>query len=304
MSTVAEDRTKLIMDIINTDISMLEVKKRISELETKYGDLAFISFDFQKESAPWTMEYFNDLKQTAMAGGGSKEFIIHLAEVKQSLSISKNEILPKVYLTVGVVIFLVVLIFTGAIFEKKYDKAANKDRLDLITIIAEQNLPISDVEKELDKLVKEHGHRAFGKNKLNKQKNTYTDEYVEQLNNMIIKYNGKITKDSILFYTKVINEYYLIKQAQNARIELFNKISSSNLSTQEINKLIKNNERAFGNKAFVDMKFDKKKSSWTLDDLDLLTKQIKNLNGNYSKEYLMYYIQVREYVQKIEIEEK
>lgn len=77
-----DERVELIENILANRLTKRQVENAVKELENKYGEEAFTRFTFQKEEKPWDQEYYNKLKSLSMSGAGSKEFILHLTEVR------------------------------------------------------------------------------------------------------------------------------------------------------------------------------------------------------------------------------
>ncbi len=92
---VIDERIDLIEKIRNNEISKKQVEKEVKRLEDTYGKEAFTSFNFEKEQKPWKEDYFKKLKTLSMAGAGSKEFILHLVEVRDEIRKSaKRKFIP------------------------------------------------------------------------------------------------------------------------------------------------------------------------------------------------------------------
>ena len=72
----------LIFDIIKGKYSLEDVNKIINDYEQLEPDF-FVECEIKKKEKPWDTEYLETLKEQAIAGISSKQFIIHLAEVSE-----------------------------------------------------------------------------------------------------------------------------------------------------------------------------------------------------------------------------
>ena len=85
MSKQSDALYELKRKIIETNCSVAEIQKDISRLEREFGADIFLPLDFNKKSKPWNSAYFKELSDLSIAGASSKEFILHMAEVKEYL---------------------------------------------------------------------------------------------------------------------------------------------------------------------------------------------------------------------------
>lgn len=81
-----EERIRLIEKILTNKISKIGVEKEIQRLEAEYGQHAFSVISFNKKERPWSREYYEKLEQLSLSGEDSKEYILHLVEVRDELS--------------------------------------------------------------------------------------------------------------------------------------------------------------------------------------------------------------------------
>lgn len=105
-----EERQTLIKKIFEGSISLGKVKKEVERLERQYGEDIFTPLSFIPQARPWTAEYLNRLENLSLAGAGSKEFILHSAEVKQELSEERSKKSKSSYLLLMVAALLIFLI--------------------------------------------------------------------------------------------------------------------------------------------------------------------------------------------------
>jgi len=80
-----EERIDLIEKILANRVTKATVVKEIQRLEEAYGKDAFSVIVFRSKPKPWNEEYYEDLKQLSLAGEDSKEYILHLVEVRDEL---------------------------------------------------------------------------------------------------------------------------------------------------------------------------------------------------------------------------
>lgn len=105
-----DERIDLIEKILSNKISKKEVEVFIKEMENKYGEKAFTRFKFQKKEKPWNQDYYDKLKNLSMSGAGSKEFILHLVEVRDSINkFDKKKIIPVAIVAIVAVIIAIIL---------------------------------------------------------------------------------------------------------------------------------------------------------------------------------------------------
>ena len=88
MSAV-DKRIELIEQILNDKININDVYKEIKKMEEVYGEEAFIKTKYVEKKKPWSNEYYQELRKLANSGASSKEFIIHLALVRDDLKKKK-----------------------------------------------------------------------------------------------------------------------------------------------------------------------------------------------------------------------
>ena len=81
-----EERIKLIDRILENKISKSGVEKEICRLEEEYGKEAFCVISFNKKERPWSKEYYEKLEKLSLSGESSKEYILHLVEVRDELA--------------------------------------------------------------------------------------------------------------------------------------------------------------------------------------------------------------------------
>lgn len=81
-----EERIRLIEKILTNKISKVGVEKEIQRLEAEYGQNAFSVIYFNKKERPWSREYYEKLEQLSLSGEDSKEYILHLVEVRDELA--------------------------------------------------------------------------------------------------------------------------------------------------------------------------------------------------------------------------
>lgn len=103
MSAV-DERIELIDQILNDKININDVHKKIKKLEALYGENAFIKTKYNEKQKPWSNDYYQELRQLANSGASSKEFIIHLALVRDDL---KKKKYIKIFSIFGALILVV-----------------------------------------------------------------------------------------------------------------------------------------------------------------------------------------------------
>ncbi|MCD8396906.1 MAG: hypothetical protein LUD12_06975 [Lachnospiraceae bacterium] len=113
--SATDESIKLIRKILNNSISEKDALKELDRLELMYGDEAFTAYDFQKKEKPWNEDYYEDLKNKCITGAGSKEFIIHLLEVREYLNQKKRN--GRIF--AGAAVLILVLIVICVIFVRR-----------------------------------------------------------------------------------------------------------------------------------------------------------------------------------------
>lgn len=82
-------KAELMIDIINKNLSVEDVKKRISELETEYGEDYFFNYDIEeagierKPKEEWDEDYYEFVKTKGINGIASKPYFLYFAELNQ-----------------------------------------------------------------------------------------------------------------------------------------------------------------------------------------------------------------------------
>ena len=107
MKEVFEERTALIMDIIDGKLTEEQLKKKMSLLEEKYGSDVFRPYIFEKKNKPWTEKYYDDLREKALCGANSKEFLLYLNEVRED--VEKQNKVKKMAIIAGVIIAVIII---------------------------------------------------------------------------------------------------------------------------------------------------------------------------------------------------
>lgn len=87
MSDFFNELIPLVNNIFYGKCGLSETKKRIKELEEKYGDDIFLSCNCNyKDKKDWDRKYLDWLKTKSITGmADSKPFILHLAEVSETV---------------------------------------------------------------------------------------------------------------------------------------------------------------------------------------------------------------------------
>lgn len=93
------------------EISFEEAEKEANRLESRYGEKIFNPYIFEKKPKPWTRKYYEELKSLSITGASSKEFLLHMAEVKDSLKASAKRKKLIAALLIGVAVILELLIW-------------------------------------------------------------------------------------------------------------------------------------------------------------------------------------------------
>ena len=103
--SATDERIELIESILENKISKKQVEIKMNDIESKYGEYAFKTFTFQKEEKPWNKGYYDKLRNLSLSGAGSKEFILHLVDVRDELNkFNRMGLIPVVVIAIIVVI--------------------------------------------------------------------------------------------------------------------------------------------------------------------------------------------------------
>ena len=111
MKEVFEERTALIMEIIDGKLTEEQIKKKMSLLEEKYGSNVFRPYIFEKKNRPWTEKYYDDLREKALCGANSKEFLLYLNErfgKAGGVAYMQNKV-KKMAIVAGVIIVVIII---------------------------------------------------------------------------------------------------------------------------------------------------------------------------------------------------
>ncbi len=114
MADFFEDVNKLVNGIIAGKINREKAEKIIKEIKREYGDDAFPDFSFEKQAKPWDKAYLQQLKTQNVTGACSEEFILHMAEVGDSISIRKKIKIAGIVIVALMVIIAMFAIFSGS----------------------------------------------------------------------------------------------------------------------------------------------------------------------------------------------
>lgn len=107
-----EEINTLVNEINKGKVNKQEANQRIKNLKETYGDDVFPSFEFEKKPKPWTKAYFYTLQKKNMTGACSEEFILHMAEVGDYLSLKRK----KSIVGIAVMVILIILVIMVRIF--------------------------------------------------------------------------------------------------------------------------------------------------------------------------------------------
>lgn len=111
MKSASEARSELVMDIISGNVSRKELSEKIAYLENRYGEEAFTAYSLSKKSRPWDEDYYKKMEKQAVAGAGSKDFILHLYEVREEVKKKKNSgNVKKIVIAVCMVVIIAAII--------------------------------------------------------------------------------------------------------------------------------------------------------------------------------------------------
>lgn len=90
-------KTELLIDMIDNHLSVEDVKKRIQEMEAKYGADYFLDYDIEyadierKPKQDWDEEYYEKVKTKGILGIASKQYFLYFAEVNEYIHNKRNE---------------------------------------------------------------------------------------------------------------------------------------------------------------------------------------------------------------------
>ncbi len=109
--SVTDERVNLISNIIHNKIKKKDVLKIIDEMKIKYGNKAFLVTYFDKKDKPWNADYYKKLKNLALCGASSEDFIVHLVSVRDNLKIKKfiTIALASAALIIALIILFIIL---------------------------------------------------------------------------------------------------------------------------------------------------------------------------------------------------
>ena len=142
ISPYSEERWNLCDNVAHRKMSYKQTLNKINELERKYpNEDIFTRFSIdKKDKSEWDEEYFDKLNNLCMSGAGSKEFILHMAEVSDYLKQKEN--IPK---QIASILAGVISIIAIAKIIQKKKKNNNIDAL-----VNE----LEDIKKELNDIKK------------------------------------------------------------------------------------------------------------------------------------------------------
>lgn len=80
-----EDKIQLEKKIISNKISKKDLMSEIEAIEKKYGKDTFLPYNLTIQEKPWNKKYYNELVMLGNAGACSKEFLIHIIDVRDYL---------------------------------------------------------------------------------------------------------------------------------------------------------------------------------------------------------------------------
>lgn len=111
MKNIAEEKINLIMNILDGKLTNEELKIKITDMEKQYGSDVFRPYLFDKKGKPWTEEYYNNLREQALCGAGSKEFLLHVNEVRQEIVTQKKKKMTIIAVAGIILIVIMIILF-------------------------------------------------------------------------------------------------------------------------------------------------------------------------------------------------
>ena len=109
MNDFFDEINRLVGDIVNHNVDLVQTRVRIDALKKEYGGDLFSSINFEKKPLPWDESYLRELKEKNVTGACSEEFLLHMAEVSDYLSAKKSRI-STIAIVVGVVIVMITIL--------------------------------------------------------------------------------------------------------------------------------------------------------------------------------------------------
>lgn len=103
-----DERMELENKIFENKIRKDQVIQEIKRIEEKYGEDVFPAFNFQSQKKPWNIEYYKELKTLNISGAGSKEFILHLVDVRDYITFRKK--IKFALITFGIIIVFTIIL--------------------------------------------------------------------------------------------------------------------------------------------------------------------------------------------------
>ena len=98
-----EESIQLENKILSNKISKKQLVKEIESIEKKYGEDAFLPYNLVKKEKPWGKDYYNELVLLGNAGACSKEFLLHIIEVRDYLK-TRTKIIAAISALVSLVV--------------------------------------------------------------------------------------------------------------------------------------------------------------------------------------------------------
>lgn len=90
-------KAELMIDIMNSNLSVDEVKERIRQLEKEYGENYVLDYDLEeagierKPQSEWDEEYYENVKTKGILGIASKQYFLYFAELNQYIQSKRLE---------------------------------------------------------------------------------------------------------------------------------------------------------------------------------------------------------------------
>lgn len=109
MNDVVDARYNMGKSILDGRYNREKTLHEIELMEQEFGNDAFAPYQVDKKAKPWNQDYLEDLTSEFQMGASSKEFFLHLQEVKEEVDRKKRNFKLAVAGCVAGIVAIVVL---------------------------------------------------------------------------------------------------------------------------------------------------------------------------------------------------
>ncbi len=112
INDVVDAQYDLGKSILSGQYNREKTLQELDRMEREFGEYAFTPYRVNKKEKPWGQDYLDELTTEFRLGAGSKEFFLHLQEVKEEVDRKKRNFKLAVAGCIAGIVAIIVLAAT------------------------------------------------------------------------------------------------------------------------------------------------------------------------------------------------